>query len=315
MSADEKEIKNVAVMGSTGFVGYNTAKELVEHGLRVRALVRKGAEPKKISKLSRLGVEIIEVNYSRVEEIEEALRGCEAAYNFIGSSYQSVKENVYESNTQMAINTVNASKGANVKLYIYNSGLGVNPQTTQSYFISKLRAERIIRKSGLRYIIFRPSYIIGYNDEFSEYILKNASEGKPIPIYGSGKYRIQPVYIGDVVKIYALCISLRNNWMKTYDLVGEEIVCFSDYVEMLARSLTNKNPLLTYVELEQAYRDAMRQESRRRHNRYLSVDELDVLISDFVSSPLRVKKDFGIKMTPLRQAIKEIVRAYLESKK
>lgn len=299
--------KTIGVAGSTGFVGYNTVKGLLGKGLNVRGLVRKGSSSKRITELERAGAEIVEVDYHRPESLAEAVRGCEVLYHFVGASAQSAEASTYEANTQITLKIARAARRAGVGSIVYNSGLGVNTHTTQSYFLSKLHAERIIRKSGLRYVIFRPSYIIGVGDEFSEYIAGNILAGRPIPIYGSGNYRIQPLLIEDAVAVYSACLEKEGVWMKTFDLVGEEKVRFVDYVRLFAQKL-GREARFTQIDLESAIRDAMRQKSKRRVNPYLSVDELDVLISDFTSSPRRLKEAFSIRITPLSEALEKIAK-------
>ncbi|PSN95124.1 hypothetical protein B9Q06_06640 [Candidatus Marsarchaeota G2 archaeon ECH_B_2] len=299
--------KRVAVAGSTGFVGYNAVKGLIEAGVSVRGLIRRGSTSKRITELSQIGVETVEVDYNETNSLIEALKECEVLYHFVGVSSQSAAINMYEVNTHITLNLVRAAKRGGVQGFVYNSGLGVNTHTTQSYFLSKLHAERIIRESGLRYTIFRPSYIIGPGDEFSGYLLENILRGGTIPVYGSGEYRVQPIFVDDAVHVYVGCIISDGKWMKTYDLVGKDIVRFVEYIRLFAETL-NRKVYFKHVDLEQAYRDAMRQRSKRRYNPYLSVDELDVLISDFVSSPRRLESAFGLGLTPLRVALKKIAR-------
>lgn len=297
--------RTAGVAGSTGFVGYNTAKSLVGKGFHVKAFVRKGSLSPRIRDLEGLGAEIVEVDYGSRPTLVGAMRGCDVLYHFIGASAQSQSTNIYEVNTQLTHRLVWAAKRAGVGAIIYNSGLGVNTHTTQSYFLSKLHAERIIRGSGLRYVIFRPSYLIGVGDEFSEYLVNNIMAGRPIPIYGSGKYRIQPVLIEDAAEVYSACLQKRAVWMKTFDLVGKDAVSFVDYVALFAEKLGQK-VRFKKIDLESALRDAMRQKSKRRFNPYLSVDELDVLISDFTSSPHRLEEAFSIRLTPLSEALEKI---------
>ncbi len=300
--------KIVAVAGSTGFVGYNAVKALINAGIAVRGLIRRGTTSRRVVELSRLGAEAIEVDYNEVASLMGALKGCAVLYHFVGASSQSAAVNVYDVNTRITLNLVRAAKRAGVQGFVYNSGLGVNTHTTQSYFLSKLHAERIIRVSGLKYTIFRPSYIVGPDDEFSGYLLENILKGVPIPVYGSGAYRVQPIFVDDAVNIYVVCVTHEGKWMKTYDLVGRDIVRFVDYIRLFAKAL-NREARFVPVDLELAYREAMRQRSKRRYNPYLSVDELDVLISDFVSSPRRLEADFGLKLTPLRAALTKIAQS------
>lgn len=142
--------KKVGVAGSTGFVGYNTVKRLLESGLAVRALVRKGSKSPRISGLEEIGAEIVEVDYGRSATLAEALRGCDVLYHFVGVSAQSSTVNVCDVNTHVTLELAKAARRSGVGAMIYNSGLGVNTHTTQSYFLSKLQAERIVRRSGLR---------------------------------------------------------------------------------------------------------------------------------------------------------------------
>lgn len=129
--------------------------------------------------------------------------------------------------------------------------------------------------------------------------------GRPIPIYGSGNYRIQPVLIEDAVAVYSACLEKQGVWTKTFDLVGEDRIRFVDYIRLFAQKLGEEVRFIR-IDLESALRDAMRQKSRRRFNPYLSVDELDVLISDFTSSPQKLKQSFSIRLTPLNEALEKI---------
>ena len=66
-----------------------------------------------------------------------------------------------------------------------------------------LMHEQLIKKSGLHYTIFRPSYILGVDD----YLTKNISKQilkKQVLIPGSGNFVLQPISIDDV----CLCINI-----------------------------------------------------------------------------------------------------------
>ncbi len=273
-------------------------------------MVRSSSSPKRVSELHGLGAEVVEADYRDFKDLASALQGCWAIYDFVGASTQTPHSNFYDTNTATALSLVKASRRVGAQLFVYNSGLGVNTHTTQSYFLSKLLAERAVRQSGLRYVIFRPSYIIGPDDEFSSYLLDNILGGRPIPIYGSGNYRVQPILVDDAVRVYVAALKTPSAWSKTFDLVGPHKTRFVDYVGILAEALGRKASFV-YVDLERALQEAMKQRSRRTHNPYLGVDELEVLISDFVSSPSRVERTFSVTLTPLGDALKKIARSLL----
>jgi len=303
----------VAIAGSTGFIGRNTVAKFAKEGIEVHALLRNTSEVEQKRKvLENLGAKPFIVDYFTPSSVAHALSEVDVLLHVAGASSQSVHTNFEESNVLLTKNVVTACLLANVKKIVYNSGLGVNQETTQCYFISKYRCEIIIKQSGLEYVIFRPSYIVGVGDEFSEYLLQNILGDKPIPIFGSGEYRIQPVFVDDVTEIYLRCVKGVAGWNKTFDLVGTKIVSFKDYITLLASAL-HKKPVFSYVSLEEALRDAMRPSSERKTNPYMSVDELDVLISDFVSDATPLERAFGLKLTPLEEIVKRI--AYHFSKR
>src|SRR5258707_15508092 len=65
------------VMGITGKVGGATAKHLLAHGKKVRALVR---NREKASSWATQGVELVDGNWNDSAAIERALKGVEGAF-------------------------------------------------------------------------------------------------------------------------------------------------------------------------------------------------------------------------------------------
>ena len=103
-------------------------------------------------------------------------------------------------NVDLTKTIVEIAKKTHSKKIIYLSGLGVTSKPTITYFKSKYLAEQVIIKSGISYVLFRPSYIIGKNDYLTKNLTSQIKSGK-IVIPGSGKYHIQPIRIEDVCKI------------------------------------------------------------------------------------------------------------------
>jgi len=293
----------VAVAGSTGFLGTNLVRKLVSSGVQTVALVR---NTDKIDVMTKLGSTPALVDYTKPETLERALRGAEAVFNFVGASAQSPASPFDASNVTPARNLVAAAVAAGVKKMVYNSGLGVNPDNTLGYFISKSECERITKESGLNFLIFRPSYIIGSGDEFSSYIYRTLLARKEVPVFGSGDYRMQPVFIDDALKVYENSLRLTEVWNGVYDLVGPNKVSFREYVSLVAKTL-GVTAAFRSVNLEFALRESMMPAIHRKENSSLSVDELCVLISDFVADHTKLTHDFGVTLTPLEKAVKRIV--------
>ncbi len=183
----------VAVTGANGFVGKNVRKILWKNRVNVLGISRKNfvkypTETKVQSK------NLLE------QQLQKKLKNSDALIHLIGIGRESPKSTFEEINVGLTKNAIKTCKKCGIKKIIYISGLGVSKSNTSNYFISKYRAEQEIINSGLDYTIFRASYIIGKTDHLTKSLSKQMKKGT-IVIPGSGRYRLQPIFVEDVAKI------------------------------------------------------------------------------------------------------------------
>jgi nucleoside-diphosphate-sugar epimerase len=250
-----------------------------------------------------IGHKVETIEYSP-NQFERIFAGLDVLIITLGISRQNSEFTFFDVNYRIVSNAVDASVKDGVKRVIYVSGLGVGPHNTESYFLSKYLAEEKIRKSGIEYFILRPSYIIGSGDEMTPYLIKKLLNNDTITVYGTGRYRLQPIYILDVCKLILKLISVDFP-SATIDVVGNEIITYRDYITLVAKVI-GKRPRLVYRSLEEVIQAAMRTD-----NPEISVEELEVLVSDFVSSCKVLKKYYEITPTPLDSAVKKTVKDIL----
>ena len=292
----------IAIAGANGFMGKNMGKFLVKKGFEVLGLVRneKGARIVK-----DYGGKPFIVDYNDENSIVKAVHGCTVLFHFIGASRETSENSFYTSNVLVTKSLVNACLKAKVKRIIYNSGLGVSKQNNQSYFRSKREAEKVIIDSGLDYTIFRPSYIIGEGDELTPYIVKKIKKGA-VEIYGSGQYRMQPIWIEQAAEIYLKCVDNPKTTGKIFDLVGLEKISYIDFLRLCIRILKPKKIIkFSHIPIERAIQDALRSE-----NPSISVDEIVVLVSDTTADYKTLEKIFGIKLKKIEEILKKILINY-----
>ncbi len=184
---------SVAVTGANGFVGKNVRKFLYKNKVNVLGISRENfvnypTETKIQSK------NLLE------QRLEKKLKNYDALLHFIGIGVESSNTTFEQINVNLTKNAIKLCKKSGIKKIIYISGLGVSKDSTSNYFASKYKAEREIISSGLDYTIFRASYIIGKTDHLTRSLSKQMKKGT-IVIPGSGKYRLQPIFVEDVAKI------------------------------------------------------------------------------------------------------------------
>ena len=278
----------VSITGANGFVGRNVGCLLTKKGIQVINIVRKD------KKSVKSGTVLISHDLSEKHLIPR-LRKCYALLHFIGQGKQTVDNDYEKVNVGLTKNAVNLCKKAGIKKIIYISGLGVQKNTQFGYFISKYKAEQEIIRSGLDYTIFRASYIVGKDDPLSQILCKQIKNGK-ITIAGSGNYRLQPIFIGDIGKVFLQAISNKKFSKKIIDLVGPQTVTYNCFIRYFIRG---KKIKIEKINLEDAYRNALHDK-----NSDFGIDDLNILVGDYVGNHKKLQKITGMKFRAYREVLK-----------
>ena len=270
---------SVAVTGANGFVGKNVRKFLYKNKVNVLGISRKNfvkypTETKIQSK------NLLE------QRLQKKLKNYDALIHLIGIGIESSGSTFKQINVNLTKNAIKLCKKSGIKKIIYISGLGVSKDSTSNYFASKYKAEREIISSGLDYTIFRASYIIGKTDHLTRSLSKQMKKGT-IVIPGSGKYRLQPIFVEDVAKIILESILEKKFSNKILDLVGPRKISFEYFVKLFSKNTKVK---LKKINLKNAYNEGT-----------YSSESLDLLIGDYTSDMTQLQKLASIKLTPVEK--------------
>lgn len=267
----------VAISGANGFVGRNVSSFLAANGFEVIALVRK--------KGTAAGRSVITSDLTE-KNLADKIRGSSAFLHLIGSGRQTTESDYESVNVGLTRNAVMLCKKARVRKIIYLSGLGVDKNSTLGYFVSKFKAEQEIIRSGLDYTIFRPSYIMGRGDPLSKILSAQVSR-RLVTIPGSGKFRLQPIYIYDAAEVMLRAIYGKQFSRKIIDLVGPRAVTYNKFVSDLTRNTKTR-----HVDFEKAYHDALRSSDSP-----FGVDDLGILAGDYVGDYKRLERISKVSFT------------------
>ena len=280
--------RSVVITGANGFVGKNVGKFLSKNGFHVIGLVRKGKE-KSINFARVISSETLSEN-----NLVYKIKGSRALLHFVGQGRQTVDSDYEKVNVSLTKNVIKLCKKAKIKKIIYISGLGVDKHTTLSYFISKYKAEQEIIHSGLDYTILRASYIIGKDDPLSKNLKRQIKNGKVI-IPGSGKYRFQPIFVGDVAKVMSKSIMENSFSNKILDLTGPQTISYNTFVREF---IGTKKIKIKKIDLESVYHDAL-------HNRgSFGIDDLSIMIGDYVGNHEKLASLAQMKFTKYGEVLK-----------
>lgn len=276
----------IAIAGATGFIAKNLRDVLHQEKINSFCIARRNfqnykSETKIISKKISL-------------KLAPKIKNCDTLIHLIGIGRETPENSFYEINVELTKKIIEICKKAKIKKIIYNSGLGVSENSTSSYFISKLKAEKLIAESGLDYTIFRPSYVIGQDDLLTQSLKKQIRRGTVI-IPGSGNYKLQPIHVNDVAKIILKSITSKKFSKKIFDLVGPKTVSYENFVKMFIGS---KKVKIKKINLEKAYFDAL-------HNpkSIFGIDDLNIMVGSFTGNFKTLEKLSGIKLKPFDEVL------------
>jgi nucleoside-diphosphate-sugar epimerase len=203
----------VLITGNRGFVGSHLAPFLKEQGYKI--IFFEGDVSNKT-----------DVDNFRTGEKIEAVVHLAAAIN------RKNKEDFYRVNVLGTGNIIDLCRRLNAGRLIFLSTIKVLSSLTNPYNESKKQAEKLVADSGLPHIILRPSMIYGPGDKSNlGFLLKMA---KKMPLMPFFDFKIQPLYVADLVKIIAACLDAPTN--KILNITGQEIISMKDILEILKKS-------------------------------------------------------------------------------
>jgi uncharacterized protein YbjT (DUF2867 family) len=148
---------NVFVTGGTGYMGQRLIPALIARGHRVDALVRPGSERKLPS-----GVTPIVGNVLERGSFESAICAGSVVVHLVGTPHPSPsKATQFEAvDFVSARECIAAAQSARARHFVYVSVAHPAP-VMHAYVDVRIRAEALLRESGLAHTVLRPWYVLG----------------------------------------------------------------------------------------------------------------------------------------------------------
>ncbi|HET6462477.1 MAG TPA: NAD(P)H-binding protein [Candidatus Krumholzibacteria bacterium] len=279
----------ILLTGGTGYIGTALRRAIKDEGHDVRLLVRTQSA-QKID--AREGYDVVVGDVLDTQTCMRATEECDAIVHLIGIRREFPHDGItYEAmHTEATYALVDAAVRRKVPRIIYMSSQGARPDATSRYHKTKWESEELVRKSGMRYTIFRPSVIFGPGDEF-HLLLAELVHKKVVPVIDGGKSLLQPVALHNVIPAMARSLVMPETQGKEIEVGGPERVKFIDIMYAVARHYgvwpnTMPLPSLVAKPLVKAMQGVV-------PNFPLTYDELLLLLEDNVCDNAEFLRLFG----------------------
>jgi len=236
------KLMKIFVSGGTGFIGGHLLRRLLEDGHEITALVH----DKSMGVLSALPnqLHVVRGEWSRPADWLPHVRGHEAVINCVGIIRENKRGSFDVVHHRSAVALFEAAVNYGVENVIQVSALGADQKAETRYHKSKKKADDQLAKLGVPYTVLRPSIVYGPGDHSMKLFLTLASL-PVIPVPGDGKYLVQPVYVGDVVR--AVGQALKISPSQAVDMGGGDQMQFQKMMERLAHHLGVKHPHFGHI--------------------------------------------------------------------
>jgi nucleoside-diphosphate-sugar epimerase len=278
MATDQK--KTIVVTGANGLVGRALLNKLKDTQAYTIALTRSPVE---------LPANRVVTGPLDAPPALAAIGGADTVIHLAGTFFPVGKSSYWTDNVVATEKVATAFKGSKAKRALFLSHIGADEKSKNAYLRTKAQAEHLLSSTGKDVVIFRCTHIVGTPESPGPFALSLiAKPGKKAGVLGSGRQRVAPVFLSDVVM--ALILAIGNGAPGAYDLAGPDEMTLNDLVR-----LVNRNPQVPISHLPSRV--------ARILGAFLPMLPgafVDVILQDSLGDPSRAKSTFGIKLTSLR---------------
>lgn len=238
------KIKDVLVVGGSGFIGHHLCNELVSRSIKVTVPARRRERAKDLILLPT--VDVVEADVNAPGVLERLMRDKQAVINLVGVLHgragradqrgpNNYGPDFARAHVELPQAIVSACRATGVRRLVHVSSLGASPQAPSQYLRSKGIGEQVVfAAEDLDVTVFRPSVVFGPEDKFLNRFAK-LSRFFPVLAVPCPDARFQPVYVRDVARAIAISLDdmVSHGWR--YELGGPRQYSLKELVELVCR--------------------------------------------------------------------------------
>jgi NADH dehydrogenase len=240
-------MKNLFITGASGFVGRRLLEKLAGGNFETIYCLTRSGEIEGLDPASR-NIKVISGDVLDPETYAGYLALSDTVLHLAAITGKAKPEEYFSANAEGTRLLVHECERLGTKNFLYVSTIAVKYPDITNYFYaqSKKVGEDAVRASSLRYIIVRPTMVIGKEGAIWLNLGKLANAPFPL-IFGRGETRIQPIDVDDLVNVIMSIVTDDNFENQTFDVGGPEIISFGDFIRRIRIEYGGKDrPLIHF---------------------------------------------------------------------
>ena len=237
------KIKQVVVLGGSGFVGSALVGKLDAAGYQVKVLTRRSESSKHLILLPN--VEVVECNIMHDSALANALKGADAVINLVGILHDNKQVGFESLHHQLPRRVVQMCDDLGIPRLLHMSALQAEAGAPSAYLRSKAAGESAILEYAqkLDITIFRPSVIFGRGDSFLN-LFASLVKFLPVVVLAKPNAKFQPIWVEDVATACVTSLQNTATYGQTYELGGPNVYTLRQLVQKVADILGKKRTII-----------------------------------------------------------------------
>ncbi len=238
-------IARATVFGGSGFIGRYVVEQLADRGAVVTVAVRNPEAAKFLKPLGDVGqVTPVRANLLDEAAVQRVVAGADSVINLVGILYESGRHKFGSIHVEGAARIARATAAAGGKRLVHISAIGADRDARSEYARSKAAGEAAVREHFPAATILRPSIVFGREDGFFNLFAGLARLLPVLPLYGGGKTRFQPVYVGDVAAAVMAVLDDPAAAGQAYELGGPRVYSFAELMRLVVTTIERRRMLV-----------------------------------------------------------------------
>lgn len=234
-------VKQLVILGGTGFVGSHLIPRLVRDGHRIVLLSRNREQHRELGVLP--GVSVRSADVYNDDALQKHLVGADAVINLVGILNATGRHTFQRAHVELTRRLLAACAATGVERLHQMSSLKAGQGLSQ-YLKTRGEAEALVKASALNWTIYQPSVIFGAGDGLVSRFASLLRGIPALPLARAGS-RMAPTWVGDVVEAMARCIDSDSlGQRQTFELYGPEVLSLGDIVRKIRDAADLRTPVI-----------------------------------------------------------------------
>lgn len=298
--------RKILLPGGAGLVGQNLVVRLKSRGYRDIVVLDKHRANLDVMRRLHPDITAAHADLAEPGDWESYFAGASTVVmlqaQIGGERYEDFERNNLAS-TRHVLEAMRLTDGAQL---VHISSSVVESRSDDFYTNTKKAQETLVLESGTGCTILRPTLMFGWFDRKHLGWLSRFMRRVPVfPIPGHGRYRRQPLYVGDFCEIIISCIA-SDRRAGVFNISGLERIDYIDIIRSIrratqARSAIVKIPYAFFHGLLWAW-------ARFDSNPPFTTQQLEALVANDEFEVIDWPTLFGVRPTPFSEAIEQTFR-------